>query len=64
MRDLRGAENHQCRGGDKRRVQPLRQRDAIQRQHHETAADDPDDGAEDSLAAEFQRDMPERALPA
>ncbi len=42
---LRRAKNHQCRGGDKRRVQALRQRHAIKRQHHQTAADNADDAA-------------------
>ena len=62
VRDLRGAENHQRRGGDERRVQALRQRHAIERQHHQPAADHADDGAQHRLAAEFQRDMPCRAV--
>ena len=58
MRDLRAAENHQRGGGDERRVQALRQRHAVERQHHQPAADHADDGAEHGLAAEFQRHMP------
>ena len=57
VRDLRHAEDHQRRGRDKRRVQALRQRHAIERQHHQPAADHADDGAEHRLAGEFQHDM-------
>ena len=62
MPDLRRAENHQRRGGDKGRVQALRQRHAVERQHHQTAADDADDAAEHGFAAKLQRDMRRRAL--
>jgi len=62
VRELRHAENHQRGGTDKGRVQALRQRHPIERQHHETAAGHPDDGAEHRLAAEFQRDMQGRAF--
>ncbi len=62
VHDLRAAENHQCGGGDERRVQPLRQRDAVQPQHHQPAADHADDGAEHGLADEFQHHVPDRAF--
>ena len=62
MHDLRAAENHQRRGGDERRVQPLRQRDAVQPQHHQPAAEHADDGAEHGLAGEFQHHMRDRAF--
>ncbi len=62
MRDLRHAENHQRGGSDKGRMQALRQRHPIERQHHQTAAEDADDGAEHGLAAEFERNMPCRAF--
>ena len=62
VRNLRGAEDHQRRGGDERRVQALRQRDAIERQYHQPAADETDDGTENGLAKEFEADMQGRAL--
>ncbi len=64
VRDLRAAENHQGGGSHERRVQALRQRHTIERQHHEPAAEHADDGAEHGLASEFQRDMPDRACAA
>ena len=64
MRDLGCAKNHQRRGRDERCVQALRQRHAVERDHDQPAADHADDGAEDRLAGEFQRDVRGRALPA
>ncbi len=55
MHNLRCRENHQCRGRDERRMQPLRQRHAIERQHHEAAADHPDYRTEQGFAGEFER---------
>ena len=43
-------------------MQALRQRHAIERQHHQAAADDADDGAEQAFAHQLQRDMRRRAL--
>ncbi len=63
MNELCGAEDHQRRRHDKRRVQALRQRDTIERNHHGPPADDADDGAEHGLAAEFEGDMRGRAVP-
>ena len=62
VRDLRHAEDHQCGGGDKWRVQPLRQRHPVQRHHHETATDHADNGAEYGLTDKLQRDLPDRAF--
>ncbi len=62
MPDLRRTENHQGCGRHKRRVQALRQRHPIKREHHQPAAGDADDGAEHGFAAEFQRDMKGRAF--
>ena len=64
MRDLRATEDHQRRRGDERRVQALRQRHAIERQHDEAAADHADDRAEKRLAGEFHRNMRERTRAA
>ena len=64
MGDLRAAENHQGGGGDKGRMQALRQRDAVQREDHQAPAGHADDGAEHRLLREFHRHMPERAGPA
>ncbi len=64
MRDLRRAKDHQRRRGDERRMQALRQRDLVERQHHQAPADHAHDGAEDGFAGELQRDMRERALAA
>ena len=57
VRDLRHAEDHQRSGGDKGRMQALRQRHAIERHHHQTAADHADDGAEQALARKLHDDM-------
>ena len=62
VRDLRHAEDHQRGGGDKGRMQALRQRHAIERQHHQTAADHADDGAEQAFARELQHNMRRRAF--
>ena len=62
VRDLRHAEDHQGGGRDKGRMQALRQRHAIERHHHQTAADHPDDGAEQAFARELHGDMRGRAF--
>ncbi len=62
VRDLRAAENHQRGGRDERRMQALRQRHAVERQHDEAAADHAHDCAKDRLAGEFHRDMRQRAF--
>ena len=59
---LRGGEDHQRRGGDERRMQALRQRDAVERDHHRAAADDPDDPPEHGFLQQFPQDMPGRAV--
>ncbi len=62
MCDLRRPENHQRGGADKRRMQALRQRHPVEREHHEPAAGHADDGAKHGLAAEFERDMQSRTF--
>ena len=62
MRDLRHAEDHQRGGGDKGRMQALRQRHAIERHHHQTATDHADDGAEQAFARKLHGDMQRRAF--
>ena len=62
VRDLREAEDHQRGGGDEGRVQPLRQRDLVERQHHQPAADHPDDETEHGFPEKLRHHMADRAL--
>ena len=58
------AEHHQRAGGDERRVQALRQRQAVEHQHDGAAADPADEAAEDRLLAQQRRAMSLHALVA
>ena len=57
MGDLGQPENHQRGGGDERRMQALRQGHPVERGHHDHAAEQADQGAEERLADELQHDM-------
>ena len=59
---LRGGEDHQRRCGHERRMQALRQRHAIERDHHRPPADDADDGAEPGLLKQLQQHMAGRRV--
>ncbi len=56
MEDLGKGEHHEGAGGDQRRMQALRQIEAVERQHDRPAADETDDGAADRLDRELFED--------
>ena len=59
---MRKAEDHQGRRRDKRRVQPLRQRDPVQGHDHQPAADQADDQPQHRLLKEFSQHMRGRTV--
>ena len=52
MHHRREPENHQCAARNERRVQTLGQREPIEHENHGAAADNPDEGAQESLLGE------------
>jgi hypothetical protein len=64
MHRLRRGKDHQRGRGDERRVQALRERDPVERQHHQPSANDAEERAQKPFPRELDCDMRGRRVPA